>query len=237
MKVLIVEDERLAARHLARMLQQCVGEELGELTCVETLQEAKLFLQHNTIDVLFLDLNLNGSDGSELLSFTVGSSFDTIVVSANTDRALTAFEYGVLDFVPKPLTPERLHKAVARVKNHALGAAQEVAVAQLAVRHYGSLVLVAVDDVVFFKGAGDYVEIYLKNNTTELHSSSLEALEKILPPHFERVHKSYLVDMRTVRQIRVHGGGRYELELSSGQCIPLSRSRYKSMTERRNGML
>jgi DNA-binding LytR/AlgR family response regulator len=124
---------------------------------------------------------------------------------------------------------------VARIKNHALGEAREVAVEQLAVRHYGSLVLVAVADIVFFKGAGDYVEIHLKNNSTELHSSSLESLEKILPPHFERVHKSYVVDMRNVRQIRVHGGGRYELELSTGQCIPLSRSRYNNITERLSG--
>ncbi len=67
------------------------------------------------IDVLFLDLNLNGKDGFDLLKTSVSGAFHVIIISAHTEQALKAFEYGVLDFVGKPFNKERLARALDRV--------------------------------------------------------------------------------------------------------------------------
>ena len=79
------------------------------------LQQGLGFIKEQSIDLLFLDLNLNREDGYELLEEVAAESFHTIIVSAYKDRAIRAFEYGVLDFVAKPYTEERLSLAIQRI--------------------------------------------------------------------------------------------------------------------------
>jgi len=231
MKILIVEDERIAARRLERMLKEFYPD--AHIDVRETLATSREALEAGAIDVLFLDLNLHGEDGFRLLSEVTSYPFQTVVVSANTDRALTAFEYGVLDFIPKPFDRSRLEKAVARIdqmgQNEDLPA--EESLKQLAVKRFGVLAIIPLSDILYFKGAGDYVELVLRNGDTELYSKSLEALEKLLGANYKRVHKSYIVDLAEMKQVLVHGGGKYEIELKSGGTIPLSRTKYKEIQQ------
>ena len=228
MRILVVEDERIAARRLVRMTREILGDTVTDISCVERLEEGEDFVSRHDIDLLLLDLNLHGKDGFELLKSVSAGPFQTVVVSANTDEALRAFDYGVVDFVPKPVDRERLSRALARVSGESPTAAGNAK--YLAVKRLGALYLIPVEEICFLKGAGDYVEVHLKDGNTELHSKSLEMLERILPERFVRVHKSYVVDMQEVRQILVHGGGKYELELGEGPTkVPLSRARYKDI--------
>jgi len=235
MKVLIVEDERMAARRLSRMCLDILGDREVSVICHESLEEAREFLRENPIDILVLDLNLHGQDGFQLLKEATAGPFQTIVVSANTGEALRAFEFGVLDFVPKPFDRQRLESALRRALSRDRMPRPEGAAAAryLTIRGQGSLSLCAVEEILYLKGADDSVEIYTRNGRPVLHSKSLEALEKLLPDPFQRVHKSYVVDTRTIRRILVHGAGKYELELEPGGIrIPLSRSRYKEFAAR-----
>lgn len=233
MKVLIVEDERVAARRLERLTREILGESVSEVVCMERLDDSEAFLTRNDIDLILLDLNLNGQDGFDLLKRASAGPFQTIVVSANTDRAIEAFEYGVTDFVPKPVMRERLESALKRVGgDHAQASAGAVSAKYLSVKRNGALYLIPVEQVSYLRGAGDYVEIHLKDKSVELHSKSLEALERILPERFVRVHKSFLVDTSAAGRVIVHGGGKYEMELADGTLVPVSRSRYRELAGR-----
>jgi two-component system response regulator LytT len=227
MDILIVEDERVAARRLERLVREILGEKVAVVHRRETLDESEAFLACNRIDVLLLDLNLQGQNGFELLGRAVAGSFQTIVVSANTDRALEAYEYGVLDFVPKPFDRERLARAFQRLERPGGGSAKV-----LVVRSHGRLQLVPVDQIAYLQGAGDYAEIHLRDGGVLLHGKALEQLERILPRHFVRIHKSYIADMREASTLHVHGGGKYELETRGGLRLPVSRTRYKELLER-----
>ncbi|MEO1370054.1 MAG: response regulator, partial [Acidobacteriota bacterium] len=100
---MIVEDEALVARRLRRLLVDILGADRVEILWSPDLPDARRRLADGTrIDALFLDLNLNGRDGFDLLSEAVAGRFETIVVSAHAERAIEAFEYGVLDFIAKP---------------------------------------------------------------------------------------------------------------------------------------
>src|SRR5688572_16580366 len=114
MRILIAEDESVIARRLERMVKEILGERAGSVAVKESLADAGEYLFEKPIDLLLLDLNLNGEDGYDLLKLAAAGSFQTIVVSANSDRALEAFQYGVLDFVPKPFDLERLKRALDR---------------------------------------------------------------------------------------------------------------------------
>jgi two-component system, LytTR family, response regulator LytT len=229
MRILIVEDEAVAARRLERMVREILGTAVTSIDLRESLNESQQFLRSHPIDILLLDLNLYGRNGFELLKEAAAESFQTIVVSANTDQALQAFEYGVLDFVPKPLEHDRLAFALGRLSQKEVSPQQ--AARYLSVRSHGTVDLVEVSQIVYLKGAGDYVEIHQRNGKMDLHNKSLEALERILPERFVRVHKSFIVDIQERKRVIVHGGGKYELELNNGLKIPLSRPKYKELTE------
>src|SRR5688572_2670748 len=139
-RVLIVEDEPLLAQRLERLCREILGQRLESVRIVTVFSDARARLTESPIDLLLLDLNLHGRDGMELLASSVAGSFHTIVVSANTDQALRAFEYGVMDFIAKPFTRERLEQALQRVVDREARAAS--AAKFLAARKHGKVELV-----------------------------------------------------------------------------------------------
>ena len=228
MKVIIVEDEPPVARRLERLLREVAGAEITSAEVCPTLDAARTAIERTEPDVVFLDLNLNGRDGFELVRDAAAGAFHTVVVSAHTERALEAFEVGVLDFVGKPFGAERLRATVDRLR----GERAERPAAALAVRAAGRVDLVAVAEVVFVQAAGGYSELVLGDGTRRLHSKPLDRLLAVLPATFERVHRSFLVRLDAVVRLRVREGSRYSLVLTSGDEVPVGRTRVEAVRER-----
>ena len=196
-----------------------------EILAAEDLAEAEEIVAQKKIDLLLLDLNLNGESGFELLKPLVAESFDTIIISANHNMALRAFEFGVLDFVPKPFSRERLEKALNRLS--APESTPEVSF--LAVKKRGGLKMIRLEDISYIQGADVYSELVLKNGNTELHNKTLEQLERLLAPDFERIHKSYLVPFSVIQEIKVTPGSLYKAILKDDTELPVGRTRYKNL--------
>lgn len=237
MHLLLTEDEASVARRLERLLRKILGERITSLHLAPSVSAARHYLRHQAVDLLFLDLNLNGEDGFTVLRHLLAEACDVIVVSAYGERALEAFEHGVLDFVPKPFSEERLRRAIDRFLGGQEG--ENRPLRKLAVKRRGRITLVDVKDIVMIQGADIYSTLHLrprpqhaKQTTTELTEKTLESLERLLPPNFARVHKSYIVDMNSCKEILVEGGGRYQLLLEDGRLIPLGRTRYQAIKER-----
>jgi two-component system response regulator LytT len=228
--LLIVEDEAVVARRVELFCRRILGEQLERVTLAETFDAAAAALSEHPIDVLLLDLNLEGQDGMSLLQTSAAAAFHTIIVSANTEHALRAFEYGVIDFVPKPFTQERLGQALARVTDQHGRAAQPAQF--LAVRKHGRIEVVPVADVAYIRGAHNYSELVLADGRCELHDKSLERLAVMLPEGFERIHKSYLVRFADIAAIHARKGSQYEAELKSGVTLPIGRTRCPDLRAR-----
>jgi two-component system response regulator LytT len=226
-RVLIVEDEPLIAQRLERFCREILDDKLETVRVVTAFAEAGARLDESPIDLLLLDLNLHGRDGMELLARSVAGSFHTVIVSASTEQALRAFEFGVIDFVPKPFSKERLAQAIARVTERdgrAAGAAK-----YLAVKKHGRVELVPIDRIVHLEGAGAYAELVLDDGKRELHDKTLEKLHALLPPGFERIHKSHVVRWSAVKALHAGEGSHYEAELRNGTRLPVGRARYKEL--------
>jgi len=227
MNILIVEDESRIAKRIERMTRDIYGDALQSLTHINNLPEALKFIEDSTLDLVLLDLNLNGDNGFDLLTTAVSESFHTIVISAYKDQAITAFEYGVLDFVPKPFNRDRLEQALNRTITNEKLETDEIKF--LAVKKRHRIQLIPIEDLVYIKGAGTYTELFLTDGTKELHDKSLEKLEQLLSHTFERIHKSYLVKMSEIREIIVESGSKYMAELLNGALIPIGRTKYKDI--------
>ena len=230
MRILIIEDEARIAKRLERMTRKFFEHNLTSLAICDSLTKGLNYIDQHPIDILLLDLNLNGEDGFNILESVVSGSFHTIIVSANTDKAITAFAYGVLDFVPKPFDETRLELAFKRITTS--GTKIENDVKFLAVKKAGNVCLIDIQDLFYVKGAGIYSELHLKNGKTELHDKSLEKLEQLLMASFERIHKSYLVPLQVAERIIVQPGSRYNLLLKNGETLPIGRSRYKELKKK-----
>lgn len=231
MRILIIEDEARIAKRIERMSREIFGQLLVSIDKCESIEEGLLYLEQHPIDVLLLDLNLNGEDGFTILTTVVAKSFHTIIISAYTEKAIHAFAYGVLDFVPKPFDENRLSQAFARIS--AANTEAKNGMQYLAIKKAGAISLIDVQDICYIKGAGIYTEIHLQDTGTVLHDKSLEKLEQLLPPMFERIHKSYIVAITQVHQLIVGAGGKYELVLKNGEVLPVGRTRYQQLKMKR----
>lgn len=229
MHVLIVEDEPMVARRLRRFTESILREDV-RIDTAEQLAAARDTLFDRDIDVLLLDLNLHGADGFDLLKTSVSGGFHTIVVSAYTERAIEAFELGVLDFVGKPFGRERLVEAFQRIRSPEYRDAPKAR--HLAVREGGDVKLVGVDQVRYLQAAGSYTELVLQDGGTELHNKSLSRLVTLLPEDFVRIHRSYVARLSNIERLRAHEGTRYDVVLGDDTTLPVGRTRVDQIQDR-----
>jgi len=228
-RILIVEDEPIIARRTARLTRSILGEANLTIETAEQLDAAHDALRADDIELLFLDLNLHGADGFDLLKASVAGAFHTIVISAYTDRAIEAFELGVLDFIGKPFGRERLAQALRRLRTDAR---TDPPARYLAVRTGGRVTLIDVERVHYLQGAGSYSELVLHDGSTELHDKSLKRLVTLLPGDFVRIHRSYVVRMSAVAHVHSREGSRYAVELRDGTMLPVGRTRIDAVRQR-----
>ncbi|PJZ85574.1 LytR/AlgR family response regulator transcription factor [Leptospira harrisiae] len=225
MRILVVEDEIVAARGLERLLREVLGSKISSLRIEKSLLGSQCFIQENEIDLLFLDLNLDGDIGFELLKETAAASFLTIITSGNTSEAIKAFEYGVLDFVPKPISKERISKALQKFQSNNV----QTKTKYIGVKKEEGLELIATKDILYVQSFDKRVKVYKKNGEMIIHNKSLDSISKVLPIHFFRIHRSYIVNEKQIKKIYTFAGGSYQLELSSGIKLKMGRNYYKNL--------
>ena len=226
MKIFIVEDEKVASRRLMRQIEEILPN--NEVSSFYEFDEVIKTLENETPDLLILDLNLNGEDGFKILKALEKKDFETIVVSANGERALEGFDLDIVDFVLKPYETERLAKALQKFmsrRNRKKGKENK----ELLIKDGPKRFSVLIDEILYISGAGDYREIHCPNGKIYLHPNSLEKFSEILPEGFLRIHNSYLVNEKFIVETLVFGGGKYEAVLSNGAKLPVSRNKYKEL--------
>lgn len=221
MRVLIIEDEPLIRQRLLRMCAEHAGTR-ARFEAVANLEEAAGRLLERPFEGVLLDLNLEGEDGFSLLRQAVASAFHTIVVSAHRERALEAFELGVLDFVPKPFSRNRIGQALDRLL--AAGRFRGGRARYLGVWRAHGVGLVELAQVQWIRADGEHSQVQLQCGRSELHDKPLLRLEATLPPSFVRCHRSWIVNLDHVDCLNATVGSRYWMTLRDGSIVPVGRS-------------
>ncbi len=227
MRILIVEDERPTAEDIRLLVKEILGNRIESIHIETTLDGAWCYLQDRPIDLLLLDLNLNAKDGFTLLKQIAARPFHTIVISANTNRAIEAFEYGVLDFIPKPYTVSRLTAAFERLNaSHALDGH---AIKYLSVKRGFEIRVIPLEEIRFMKSANIYTELHLQDGSKVIYDKPVKQLLSLLPANYCRIHKSYLINLESIAAIHSFGGGKHTVLLKSGETLPVSRHQIKTL--------
>jgi DNA-binding LytR/AlgR family response regulator len=230
LKLLIVDHDAAATAHLEQLCRDLLGHRLSQLATADSLEAAAARVAATGFDLVLLDPQAWRTD--ELLRFRALGKLPTIIVSAQSALAVSAFEWGVLDFVLKPVNRARLAQALHRAAPPPPAPATDSAERFLAARRAGRIDFIALDDLLYVEGDDKYSNLVYTNGRRNFHDKALGRLEAALPDSFVRIHKSYLVRFTMVSRLLVLKGSRYYAELHNGLRLPVGRSRYRQIKSR-----
>lgn len=200
-----VDDEPLALDQIARYINRIPG--LRLLGTFLTVSQAREFLAAAHVDLVFLDIEMPGVGGMEfarsLRSEESAGGPEVIFTTAWPDYAVEGYRVDAVDYLLKPLSMDELEEAVDKVSRRLRArhsATTETADAPRSTIHVkvkGMIKNVAIDDILFVKGLGEYVRLTVKGETLPLTvHDSIKHLESTFPAdRFMRVHKSYFINL------------------------------------------
>jgi two-component system LytT family response regulator len=229
---LIVDDERLARRDLRDLLE---AQHTGAVRIAgeaATVADAAALARTSGADVVFLDIHLAGESGFDLLPL-LEPDVDVVFVTAFDQHAVRAFEVNALDYLTKPVSPERLALTIARLRA-GVGprrGGEPDAVGPLAyddrlfLRIDDRMAFLAVRDIVAIVADGDNASLWLTNGRVVRVRKPLRAWEARLPARqFVRIHRSSLVNLTAVERVEEWSHFTYRLYVR-GHGEPLEMSR------------
>jgi len=220
MKALIVDDEPLARRELRRLLEVFPAVEIvGEAGNVD---EARARIEQLSPDLVFLDIQMPGGSGFDLL--TQLDRLPRIVFTTAYDQyAVKAFEVNALDYLLKPIEPERLAMAMRKVLAAAPHEPCNAPLEQLFVRDGPRCWFVPLREVSLFSAEGNYVRMSW-GNERPLLGRSLAALEQKLDARrFFRANRHQVFNLDFVADVELGEGGRLHVQLRDGPEVEISR--------------
>jgi len=246
LRVYLVDDESLALKRLARLLRQTRRVDIVGVT--ESPDEAVAFLSQNAVDAVFLDIQMPGMSGFELLQKLPKEP--AVVFTTAFDRfALEAFEVNSIDYLLKPIELDRLEKAlskVERLQGTAQGTSESEqlrAIARELTRKFPERIASRMGERVVFVEVGKVTHFYAKDKLTyaatlakdyviDATISDLEA--KLDPALFLRIHRATLLNLNYVDEVSSWFGGGMVVRVKDGKRteLPISRDRLREVKER-----
>lgn len=243
LKILVVDDEQIARRRLVRLLRAIDGVEIcGEALDVASAVEAAVRLEP---DLVLLDVQMPGGNGFDVIEQLGSRSPPVIFVTAFDHHALRAFEIEAVDYVTKPVEPERLTTALRRARAAIAERSREERIGELLatvetlrrslrenqspsrffwVKTRGTQQRIAVETIDYVEAERDYVRLHA-GGQSHLVSENLSAVETRLTAHgFLRIHRSTLVRRDAVAQLVQGRYGAWSLRLQDGTELRVGRT-------------
>ena len=243
LRVLVVDDEAPAREELAFLLSH--DELVGEVVVVGGAEEALRHLAASEVDVVLSDLHMPGLDGLALSRAVarLATPPAVVFVTAHDEHAVEAFELQVADYVLKPVRAARLAAALRRATAGAAGAAgtgatgadgRREAEETLSVELGGVTRFVQRSSVLWAEAQGDYVRLHTADGSHLLRSTLSQLEERWAPAGFVRTHRSLLVAVRAVRELRSDDGHHTMVVASGGVSreLPVARRHAREVRER-----
>lgn len=224
LKALLVDDELNNLESLEFLLRHdCEGiEVVGK---AQNAGQARDWLRSQDADVVFLDINMPGENGFQFLNSLPARDFKVVFVTAYNEYALQAIKASAVDYIMKPVNIGELQKAVEKLKRlfnnpvateqnqqllrHLLEtASRNNSPKKIALPQLGSISFIEVDDIVSLQADSNYTIIHMRDMQKLVISKTLKDFEELLDENqFVRIHKSYIVHLRYIKEYSTTDGG------------------------------
>jgi two-component system, LytTR family, response regulator len=237
MRILIVDDEPLARQRVRDLLANEPG--IASVEEAENGAEAIEKIENARPDLVFLDVQMPEVDGFDVIDAIGSEDFPRVIFTTAYDQyALRAFEVNAVDYLLKPVDPDRFHRALDRVRNQEraskglsaelLGLLQSLPqrpryLERLVVKSGGRIAFVRTEEIDCIEACGNYLRLCL-GSEEQLLRMTISAIEPRLDPaHFVRIHRSTIVNVGRVKELQSTFHGEYTVLLASGRRLTLSR--------------
>jgi two-component system, LytTR family, response regulator len=237
LRVLAVDDVQPALDELRRLLDR--SPDVAEVSVAADPLTALRLIQAGPLDVVFLDISMPAMDGMELAALLARMTDPPVVVfvTAYEEHAASAYRIGAVDYLLKPVSAERLAAALTRVRRFAAAEADPApprapvdALAAVPVELGGRTRYVRRDDVRFVEAQGDYVRLHTPSGAHLVRIPLSRLEEHWRPAGFSRVHRSYLLAVPAVRELRSDLSGGLLAHTDVGD-VPVSRRHARELRE------
>lgn len=232
-RAVIIDDEEDSRSNTKSMLQNYCPEieVVGEAA---SGPEGKMKIQELKPHVVFLDINMPGMNGFQMLEGIYNRDFCVIFLTAYSEHGITAVKAGATDYLLKPLMLSELQGAIKKVVQHYEtkgGPAPEQKDKNLVlINHSKGFTLVDFKDIVWLEASDNYTNLFLNNQKKIVASKTLKEFETILPDsEFFRIHRSALINVNYVKEYSNNEGG--EVILSDGTHVQVSKARIQEFSE------
>jgi two-component system, LytTR family, response regulator len=236
----VADDEVLARQKLRQLLRddpdiEIVGESTTAAETIELVRATKP-------ELLFLDIRMPDMDGLDVVGALSGLTEipqpRVIFTTAYDQYAVRAFEVNAVDYLLKPFTPERLRAAVQKVRDqsqirmqetgNAAGTAVNFYTNRIVFKSRGRILFLPVTDIRWIGAEGNYVRLCTATETHLLRETMAHLEERLDPRGFLRVHRSFIVNLKYVKEVRRESNGDSVVLLDNGQKVAMGRS-YRSV--------
>lgn len=221
LRCIIVDDEEGAHLVIKHYLQQLPHVQLTASFFNAT--EALVYLHQHATDLMFLDINMPGLTGLQMLR-SLSNPPMVILTTAYQEHALESYQYRVVDYLVKPFDFQRFMQAIDNVFSRipvsatdiARDKASDAAASSIMLKIDGGLLKVDYDDIIYIQSWGNFVKVHTPGKVLLCSITTAEMEQKLDPSAFKRIHKSFIVSIQKIR--RLIGG---QVELDDGTTLPV----------------
>lgn len=232
LKIAIIDDERHAIDTLTYDLQENHFGEIEILFTTTNPVEGLKKLHAEKPDLLFLDIDMPGLSGLDLVELMQDLPTRVVFTTAHLEYAVKAVETMASGYLLKPVQADDLQRIIEKIKAEKQNnTTSQLVSGKIPVPDADGIELIPWDEIVYCKSDSNYCELNLTENRRIVASKTLKYFEANLPSHlFVRVHKSYLVNLQHIKKYLKRNGG--ELLMSNEKVIPISRNSREEVLKR-----
>ncbi|WP_295334255.1 LytTR family DNA-binding domain-containing protein [Flavobacterium sp.] len=236
-KCIIIDDELMSRTVMTELIN--TKPELHLVGDFPDAIQALKYLNHNEVDLIFLDIHLPNFNGFDFIN-TINQTVNVILITSDKNFAIEAFEYNcIVDYLVKPITQERFDKSILRLKEFE-GKQQKQkkstikeedeednsGTSEFYINNSKRLIKIDVNTILYFRANGDYVFIKTENNSYTIHNTLKKIENKLPKDSFFKVHRSFIINTKKIVDIEDNS------VLIGKDIIPISRRNKSELMKR-----
>ena len=199
-RCLAIDDEPLALQQLVAYINKVPFLELA--TQCQSALEARKFLESDTVDAIFCDINMPDLNGMDFVKSLVSPPL-IVFTTAYSEYAVEGFKVNAVDYLLKPFGLQDFQRAANRLQERLEGKGQtKVQDEVLYLKTDYRVVKVTVDDIRYIEGMSEYLKVWVEGEAKPIITLlAMKKLEERLPAHFMRIHRSYIVNLNKIQEV------------------------------------
>lgn len=244
LRCIVIDDEELARRRMQDLLDAS-SKDVDILALCESGKQGLLAVKEHKPDLVFLDIQMPGLDGFDVLELLPEPRPWIIFVTAFDQYAIEAFDHFALDYLTKPVRVDRLKKSLDRVTSmmdisnqneavHKLVERRRAEMDTIPVRQKDSFKMLSPDEVYFFEAEEKLVYAHTQDNRYRIDRTLSELEDQLNDRQFIRVHRAFIVNRTAIDEISPWFSGSYQIRMKNGTSVPVSRRQRSKLKETLN---